>query len=87
MPLTIDELPPLVVVVVTAIEPLAVLDPTTLPSAVKRPPMFVAKPLVSMPIKTLDVPASGTDDTAILAILFPLIMETGVAAVVVVNIP
>ena len=76
------------VVVVTAIDPLAEFEPITLPSPAEIPPMFIPKPLVSIPINTFDGPvAVGTAETEILATVFPVITDAGMALVVVNNIP
>ncbi len=76
------------VVVVMATEPLAVFEPMVFPSPDKIPPILIPEPLVSIPIKTLaDEAAVGTAETDMLAMVFPVIRETGKALAVVNKIP
>ena len=88
IPLIIDGNVAEVVVVVTVMDPLSVFDPIIFPSPVTIPPMFMPEPLVSIPIKTFAaVDEVGTAETDMEAIVLVSISETGIALVVVNNIP
>ena len=73
--------------VVTAIDPLLPAEPIVFPSPEELPPIVIPEPFVSIPIKASEPAAVGTEETDIAAITFPLMLEAGVALVVVNNIP
>ena len=76
-----------VVVVVTLIEPLELLDPIMFPSPGAGPPMATPEPAVSIPTNATKPDAVGTEEMAMFATVFPLIVVTGTAPDVVTRIP
>jgi hypothetical protein len=87
IPVITDVLAVAVVEVVITMDPLLALDPIVLPSPAEAPPIVIPEPFVSMPVKTVELAAVGTEETLILAIVLPFINEAGDVPLVVNTIP
>jgi hypothetical protein len=87
IPVTVLVLVVAVVLVVTEIDPFALLEPMVLPSPADDPPIFMLEPLASIPTKAEEAAARGTHEVAILAMVFPLIFDVVNGVVVVSLIP